>query len=365
MPDSTVPSVVLIGAGHAHLYSLKRAVAFRERGAKLTVIAPENFWYSGLATGVLGGTYAPEEDQVDVEKMIRVAGGSFVKDRVTRIEPESKRLHLASGATVSYDWLSINLGSETRPLPGQAETVFDIKPLRNLWRLRQALEAKGPSARVLIAGGGASGCEIAANVRELLGPKAAVGILLNGMELASEFPRGTAAILRRWLDSKGIALHPDSAVERIDGSAAITKNGARHEFDFLVNATGLRAPRLLADAGLQVNGRGEMLIDATLRSTGDLSVFGGGDAVQMRDRTLARIGVYAVRQAPVLFHNLLASISGEPLQLFHPQKHYLQILNLGDKTGLATWRRLHWLGHLPFLLKDRIDRSFVRRYQNP
>ena len=154
--------VILVGAGHAHLYSLKRAAEFACRGVELIVIAPESFWYSGLATGVLGGHYAPEQDQVNVEALVTRGGegGRFIRDRVTAIDPRAKSVRLSSGVTLGYDVLSLNLGSETRPLPGEDERVFAIKPLRNLWRLRQALEAAraaGEKPRVLVAGGGGFG----------------------------------------------------------------------------------------------------------------------------------------------------------------------------------------------------------------
>jgi hypothetical protein len=46
---------VLLGAGHAHLQALERAAAFAGRGHELVVVAPDRFWYAGLATGMLGG----------------------------------------------------------------------------------------------------------------------------------------------------------------------------------------------------------------------------------------------------------------------------------------------------------------------
>ena len=360
--------VVLVGAGHAHLHTLKRAAEFARRGFELVVIAPENFWYSGLATGVLGGHYAPEQDQVDVAALLTRGGAGvrFIRDRVTAVDPGAKNLRLASGDTLGYEVLSLNLGSETRPFPGEDEGVFAIKPLRNLWRLRQALEAAraaGGKPRVMIAGGGASGCEIAANVRALVGAEAEVIILAQGDDIAPAFPRRAAAALRRWLAARDIVVRGDSAVSHVEGKVAVTKNGERHAFDFLVNATGLHPPAILAETGLPVSERGELLVDDCLRSTGDPSVFGGGDCVRLRGRELAKIGVYAVRSAPILYHNLLATLEGRPLRAFHPQRHFLLILNLGDGCGLASWRNLYWLGRAAFWLKDRIDRAFLARYQ--
>ena len=358
--------VVLAGAGHAHLASLKHAAEFARRGVELIAIAPENFWYSGLATGVLGGRYAPEQDQVDVEALVTRGGegGRFIRDRITAIDPGAKSLRLAGGGTLRYDVLSLNLGSETHPFPGENERVFAIKPLRNLWRLRQALEAAraaGKKPRVLVAGGGASGCEIAANVRALLGAGAEVTILAQGGRIAPAFPRRTAAALLRWLVSRDILVRADSAVSHLEEQVAVTKDGRRHAFDYLVNATGLHPPAILAEAGLPVSEHGGMLVDEFLRSTGDPCIFGGGDCVRMRHHELARIGVYAVREAPVLFHNLLASLEGRPLRAFHPQRNFLLILNLGGGLGLACWRNFHWLGRPAFWLKDRIDRHFLAR----
>lgn len=360
--------VVLIGAGHAHLYSLKRSAEFAHRGIELIAIAPEIFWYSGLATGVLGGHYAPEQDQVDVESLVTRGGegGRFIRDRVTSIDPRAKSVRLASGDTLSYDVLSLNLGSETRSFCGEAEGVFAIKPLRNLWRLRQALEAAraaGEKPRVLVAGGGASGCEIAANVRALVGAEAEVIILAQGDNIAPAFARRAAAALRRWLAARGIVVRAGSEVSHLEGKVAVTRTGERHAFDFLVNATGLHPPAILAETGLPVSDRGELLVDDCLCSTGDPNVFGGGDCVRLRDHELAKIGVYAVRAAPILFHNLLATLEGRPLRAFHPQRHFLLILNLGDGRGLASWRNLYWLGRAAFWLKDRIDRDFLARYQ--
>lgn len=166
-----------------------------------------------------------------------------------------------------------------------------------------------------------------------------------------------------WLERRGIRVRPHSEVVRIEGKVAVTETGEQLPFDFLVNATGLHAPVLLVQTGLPLTARGELLVDDFLRSTGDARIFGGGDCVAMCGRELAKIGVYAVREAPVLFQNLLAALENAPLREFRPQRHFLLVLNLGDGVGLAHYRGWHWLGRAAFWLKDRIDRSFIARYR--
>jgi NADH dehydrogenase FAD-containing subunit len=96
---------------------------------------------------------------------------------------------------------------------------------------------------------------------------------------------------------------------------------------------------------------------------GMLRVRGGGDCIAFEGRELAKIGVYAVRAAPVLHHNLLAALEGRPPWAFRPQRRFLLIVNLGDGTGLATWGPLYWRSRLMFQLKDWIDRRFLAEYQ--
>jgi hypothetical protein len=103
---------MLLGAGHAHLFTLKRAAEFARHGFELVLVAPEVFWYSGLATGVLAGIYPPELDQIDVGALVVKGGGRFIRARATAIDVAARTVSLDTGSSLSYDVLSCNLGSE-------------------------------------------------------------------------------------------------------------------------------------------------------------------------------------------------------------------------------------------------------------
>src|SRR5205807_7662387 len=92
---------------------------------------------------------------------------------------------------------------------------YAVKPSRNLWDLRQALEARmGPAAprqavRIVIVGGGATGCEIAANVQHLgaaHGGQAHITVLARGDSLLRQMPRGAAEKMVRILEWRGVQL---------------------------------------------------------------------------------------------------------------------------------------------------------------
>ncbi len=76
-----------------------------------------------------------------------------------------------------------------------------------------------------------------------------------------------------------------------------------------------------------------------------------------------KAGVYAVRQGPFVAHNLRARLSGAALRAYAPQRDFLMLLNLADGTALgAKWGR-SFSGRWVMMLKDRIDRRFVQRFQ--
>ncbi len=164
------------------------------------------------------------------------------------------------------------------------------------------------------------------------------------------------------LEDRGVRLRRDTAVE-VEERAVRTADGERIPWDVVVDATGLVPAPVIRDSGLPVDVRGALRVDRFLRCVDDEAVFGGGDCVHFTPRPLPEVGVYAVRQGPVLHRNLLAAARGRPLEPFRPQRRHLLVLNLGDGVGLAVWGPFSWKGRLAFRLKDWLDRRFLRKHR--
>jgi selenide,water dikinase len=73
--------------------------------------------------------------------------------------------------------------------------------------------------------------------------------------------------------------------------------------------------------------------------------------------------VYAVRQGAILFDNLLAFLREEPLRTFVPQRFCLCLLNTADGEAVLRYGPLTWKSRWARRLKDRIDRKWMRMYQ--
>jgi len=372
-------TVLLVGAGHAHLHVITHSSRLRGLGARVLVVDPGEFWYSGLATGMLGGMYAPDEDRIDVRRLAARSGVEFVPDRVVGIHPEERKVILASGSDLSYDFVSFNIGSETElgqlavapQAPGSHPTaeppVWPAKPISNLAGLRQHFIrglARG-KGKAIVIGGGATGCEIAANLVELAhrqDASAEITLLSRSRRLLPDRPEGPSRSVTRALRERGVRVLPGTSAIRVAPHEVRCADESLHRADAVVLATGLRPPAILQRFGLSCSREG-LRVQNTLRSVDDPRIFGAGDCIDFNGRSLPKIGVFGVRQAPVLLENLAAALAGGAMSVYHPQRKWLTILNLGRGEGLAMRGRLWWRGRLALRLKDQLDRRFLGRYR--
>ena len=363
--------ILLLGAGHAPLHVIRGAALLTGDGHEVTVLAPGSFWYSGLATGMVGGAYSPRDDQVDVTALAAKADASVVHGTVAAWNPAARSVTLEDGRTIPYDIVSVNLGSFPPQIPGEdAAGCYRVKPIAELARMRADLEARfrrrTEPVRVVVAGGGATGAELAANIVALAegaGAQAALTVVTGRGGFLLQLPDGGRRAVVRLLRRRGVQIQSGARVSHVSEGRAVLEGGGAIPFNVFLNAAGLKPSPLMRDSGLPVDERGSLRVDAHLRSIADPNVFGAGDCIALEGHDLPRIGVYAVRQAPVLLANLRAAASGDPSQTFRPQKTYLWIMNLGDGTGLASRGRLWWHGRAAFRLKDWIDRRFLAEYR--
>lgn len=362
--DAHKRTIVFAGGGHAHLYSLLRTAELVRRGFRVVLVDPSpNLFYSGMATGVVSGSYEPGVNRIDVRRLVERGGGRFLRNRVSGVRPDDRALTLDDGTEVPYDAVSFCLGSETASTaPG-----IPIKPVANTSEIRaRILEAGREKApRVLVVGGGAAGCEVAANAAALMKAhdlRGTVTLVEAGPTLLENSPARARRLALSHLAAAGVGVVLGCRVEP-DGDAVVLEDGRRMRAGLIVAATGVDPPDVFRRSRLATGEDGALWLNRYLQSPQEERIFGGGDAVAFRGGRLPQLGVFAVRQAPVLYHNLQAVIRGGPLIAYKPQKRFLYVLNLGGEAGLAIYGRLAWKGRLPLLLKRRIDGNFVTRYR--
>lgn len=364
--------LVFVGGGHAHLTSLKNLSSFRKRGHRVTLISLSSYhYYSGMGPGLLSGIYHPWEVRFNIRKWVEDQDATFLKGEVRKVDPRQHLLFLSSGERVDYDVASFNTGSEV-PIEPLATTLQDnivtVKPVVNLFRARQVIldAIKGNKALTLVVvGGGPAGVEISGNLWRLFHENQGKGkiTVIGGRKLMGDAPGQVRSMVLKSFKRRGLEVIEGSHVEAIQEGTVRLIDGRRVAFDFLFLAIGIRPSTLFRDSALPTSPDGGLLVNSHLQSVAFPEIFGGGDCISLQGHSLARVGVYAVRENPILYHNLRAALEGGEMLTFEPQSHFLLIFNMGDGQGIFWKKNWVWESRLALLLKDYIDRKFMRKFQ--
>ena len=362
--------LVFVGGGHAHLTALLKLKDYIDCGHQVTLVSSSEYhYYSGMGPGMLSGTYQPREIRFHVKKLAEDRGASFLEDRVIRISPSEHKLFLNSGRAVTYDVVSFNTGSEVVAdvKHKTGENVFTVKPIINLLRAKQyILKNMGQRVlRVVIIGGGPAGVECAGNIWRLIQDNKgrAEIYFIAGTKLLKNLPERVCNRVRSSFQERDIRIIEGRHMKSLETNSIFFDDATEMSYDVALVATGVRPPSLFKDSGLATGKDGGMLVNSYLQSVERPDIFGGGDCISLQGQPLAKVGVYAVRENPVLYRNLFAALEGGELITFTPQEKYLLIFNLGNGQGIF-WRDQFILNGRPaFFLKDYIDRKFMRKFQ--
>lgn len=367
--------LVLIGGGHSHVQVI-RMLAMKKalRGIRVTLISDEStVCYSGMLPGCLAGLYRPGEMEMELRPLCTWAGIRFVRARVAGLDPTLQQVHFEDGRpSLAYDALSINVGSIPRGMdtPGVREYAVPTRPLGLLLKRVQEFEkdhrADGRPLRIVIAGGGAAGVELAFAMHSRWGDRfAPVRITLVESQdalLSGHNPR-VAGIIGRYLDEKGIACLTGLRVAGVDETGVHFDEHPSLPCDFLLWATGGAPPDLLKETNLDSSDAGFIRVRPTLQVPGYDNVFAAGDCIEFPSRPLPKSGVYAVREGPVLARNIHAWLENRSLLPYRPQVSALALLMTGTRNAVASRRLLSFHGPWVWRLKDWIDRRWMRKFE--
>jgi NADH dehydrogenase FAD-containing subunit len=363
--------LVLVGGGHAHMVTLKNLHVFLDRGHKVTVIGPSPYhYYSGMGPGMLSRTYEPDDIRFATEHIVGKKGGKFILDRVVSIDALEKSVRLESGGSLNYDILSVNVGSHVPGdmVQGDATDIFTVKPIENLLAARKRIRdlVRRRTISINVVGGGPSALEIAGNVWKLArdsGKFPPAIRIFAGSELMSRFPAKIRKIAYQSLRKRNIEVVEHDYAEQISSGRIILASGQTYAADIIFLAVGVKPSPIFKKSGLPTGPDGGLLVNKFLQSVAHPEIFGGGDCIYFQDQPLDKVGVYAVRENPVLYHNLLAGLEHTPLKPFDPGGSYLLIFNLGDGKGILAKNSIIFDGRPAFIIKDYIDRKFMRKFQ--
>lgn len=365
------PRLLLVGGGHAHVEVLRR---FGEHApaATLTLVTPErDAAYSGMLPGLVAGHYEERATQIALDPLAAQARATVVRDRVAALDLAARVATLASGRTLAFDVVSLDVGSTPdASVPGAREHAIAVKPVPAFlaaWARLREDAAAGRVRTIAVVGGGAGGVEILLamqwRLREALGERAPrFALVTDQPHLLPQHAAPVRRMLGGVLAARGVAVHLGAPARAVEAGAVVVEGGKRIAAEAIVWATSAAAAPWLQQSGLAVDARGFVCVDAHLASLSHDFVFGAGDCVTLAANPHPKSGLYAVRHGPPLAANLRAALGGGAMTAYRPQARGLALIATGGRDAILSWGPFAARGAWVWRWKDGIDRRFLARY---
>jgi selenide,water dikinase len=225
----------------------------------------------------------------------------------------------------------------------------------------------GTPLAIAVVGGGAAGVEVALALDERVrraGPTPQVTVFNAGGSILPDYSAALRARAEHILARRGVEVRTGRRVERVEPDGVVDSTGERTPSHLTVWLTGAAPTAILHASELPKDPHGYFLVDATLRSADGAPIWGAGDCIGIEGHpTLAKAGVYAVRESPILDRNIRTHLTGGTPVRYDPQSSFLALLNTADGKALLRWKAIISHSRWAWWLKDRIDRQFVGNYR--
>lgn len=281
-------------------------------------------------------------------------------------ESEGEGFEVLPSRGFEYDTLILALGSRTHffGVLGAEEHSIALDTLEQAERLRKrllqiclkkrahSLTEADEAVDVAIIGGGATGVELAAELRRMettlkqygllsLSPRTAMRITLleAGSRVLPALPQRVSDSTRAALEKMGISVLVSRAVMRVGPRSVELADGAMVPADVTIWAAGVKAPDVLASLdGLAVNRINQVKVTSSLQSETDEDIFAFGDCASCAwtgNTVVPPRAQAAHQQALFLFKALCARIEAKPIGAFHYKDHG-SLISLGSSAAVGS-----------------------------
>ena len=370
--------LVLVGGGHSHVEVLRQFALHPAPDIRLTLISRDiHTPYSGMLPGFVAGHYSHDDAHIDLRPLAQKARARLFHAEATGLDLEGKHVICAGRPPVEFDFLSLDIGSKPnwQGILGAADYALPIKPVDGFvagWEAieRALLQRRDRPFRIAVVGGGAGGTEVCLALQHRVaarsqnGARVQFALVADTAELLPTHNPGVRRRLTRAVRQRGIELHLNRRVVAVTPDTLKCQPDEDIPFDSAIWITNAAPAAWLRQTGLATDDNGFVAVSDRLQSTSHPRVFAAGDIAALAGHDLAKSGVFAVREGPPLANNLRRACRGEPLVPYRPQRQHLALISTGDKYAIASRGRWNAEGAFIWRLKNRIDRRWMRMYQD-
>ncbi|WP_118181556.1 NAD(P)/FAD-dependent oxidoreductase [Paraburkholderia phosphatilytica] len=346
---------------------------------------PTHIW-KPLLHEVAAGSMDPFTQELEYAAQARWHGFEFQQGELAGLDRKAKRITLApvmdeDGAELlpqrelEYDTLVLAIGSTTHffGVKGAPDYSLALDTVHQAERFRKRLIAAcmraehqahervetdsdastEPRIQVAIVGGGATGVELSAELRNTaqvlsayglhkLDPRHDVGIVLieAGPRILPALAERVSSATSELLTKLGVKLMTGETVAEVAPGLVRTASGRTIRADLTVWAAGIKAPAVLGRLdGLTVNRLGQLPVRRTLQTVDDNDIFALGDCAACpwpgNERDVPPRAQAAHQQASFLLRALGNRLESRPLPEF-TYRDFGSLVSLGHFSAVGN-----------------------------
>ncbi|MFL0289802.1 NAD(P)/FAD-dependent oxidoreductase [Mycobacterium sp. SMC-18] len=355
---STTTRVVVVGGGYAGVLAANR---LRQRtDIDVTLVNPRPQFVERIRLHQL---VAGNDDATEDYSAVLADSVKLVVDAAEYIDAGAKKLRLASGSTLDYDYLVYAVGS-TAPVPasvpGAAEFAYALGEFEAAQRLTARLADVPLQAPIVVVGGGLTGIEAASELAEV-----GRSVTLVTGALGPSLAKGGRKSVAKRLTKLGVTVLDNATVTRVAADRITLRDGTELPSAATVWTAGFGVSTLAADSGLRTDRLGRLLTDETLTSVDDPAIIAAGDAASPSGAPLRMSCQLAMPLAAHAADTLLARLDGTTPKDLNPAS-VGQCISLGRHGGTIQMAHfndealpLHLGGPLAATIKESVCKGTV------
>ena len=372
-PLARKPRVVIVGGGFAGLHAAR---GLARLPVDITVVDRRNHHtFQPLLYQVALAVLSPADIAQPIRTILRRQQNTQVlMDEVIGIDAAARRIALASGAELPYDYLVLATGAthsyfgrnDWAPFAPGLKTIEDATEIRRRVLLafelaeRQMVEhGWHPPLNFVVIGGGPTGVELAGAISDIaqlymrhdfrhIDPAKARVLLLEGSpRVLGAYPEDLSAKAEAALGRLGVEVHTHTHVTGI-GPGWVEAAGKRVDAAVTLWAAGVEASPLGKLLGAPLDRRGSVLVDDRLNPPGMPEVFVLGDLAHLEQdgRQVPGVAQPAMQMGDHVAKILAADLAGQPRPAFrYFDKGDMATIGRMDAVARLAWPfKAHWSG---------------------
>jgi NADH dehydrogenase len=343
--------LVVLGGGYGGVRVIQSLLSSKYLPDDLKIILVDRMPFHGLKTeyyALAAGTESEIAIRVPFPTHERL---TIHYGEVEGIRLDERQVLLRNQEPIQYDLLIIGLGctDNYHNVPGAREYTFGIQSLSAARRAYQKLNDVRPYGQITVVGGGLSGVELAAEMREAR-PDLNIRIIDRGPSILGPFPERLKKYVRAWFVDHDVELVPNSNVESVHEWGLIN-NGNEVLSDCIVWTAGIKANEVLDPLPLEKDRIGRLIVTPHHHLPNYPEVFVVGDCAALPQAPSAQLAEAQGEQiAEVLIKRWK---NQDPGQL--PTIKLKGILgSLGKKEGFGMMGDTSLIGRIPRVLKSGV-----------